>query len=407
MRIAVTGGIASGKSSLVYVLRDLLAGHQFTDFDSHVRAMYQDVDFRRALVHKFGTAERSEVSNIVFKDPEKMAYLCRLTDTSLGRKLEDILSAPNCIVEVPMLFEHPHWLRRFDYVITVACSQAEQRERLIKRDNISEEKASQILGSQFSPAIKTALADLVIDTSLPLTKPIKDQMKPLFDRLELHRLHARAQQSLPPETWMVIGTSFNEEHRHYHGFSHLTALFHQYDKVKHLLNFPEAVAHAIWFHDVVYDVENTVHGQNERDSVRVYYEVMRTQLDTSWGDEHEGGMMYSRMGLVSEFIMCTIEHNVTSLFLLNHKKAYDDALVFLDLDLSILGTDEATFDAYDDAIRQEYAHVNDVLFARGRVHALQSLACKPRIFQSPHFADMEEQARKNLERAVRKWELRQ
>jgi predicted metal-dependent HD superfamily phosphohydrolase len=113
------------------------------------------------------------------------------------------------------------------------------------------------------------------------------------------------------------------------------------------------------------------------------------------------------MGLVSEFILCTIDHDVTSPFLLAHQKAYEDARVFLDLDLSILGTDEATFDAYDDAIRKEYEHVNNVTFAQGRVHVLKSLACRTRIFQSAHFSYMEEQARKNLERAVRKWELRQ
>ena len=77
-----------------------------------------------------------------------------------------------------------------------------------------------------------------------------------------------------------------------------------------------------------------------------------------------------------------------------------DAALLLDIDLSILGADEATFEEYDRAIRVEYEWVPDDVYRGARTAVLDGFLERDRIFRTAAFRGREGVARSNLERAI-------
>jgi predicted metal-dependent HD superfamily phosphohydrolase len=81
-----------------------------------------------------------------------------------------------------------------------------------------------------------------------------------------------------------------------------------------------------------------------------------------------------------------------------------DECVMSDADISILGASSEHFDAYEDLIRKEWAHVSDDDFALGRARVMLRFADKPVIFCTEYGRQKwEQQARLNLARSLRKW----
>lgn len=76
--------------------------------------------------------------------------------------------------------------------------------------------------------------------------------------------------------------------------------------------------------------------------------------------------------------------------------------LFVDADLGILGADPDTFDAYDRAIRAEYAHVPDGAYRAGRSGVLRGFLSRERLFLTPEFAALDAPARVNLRRALKR-----
>jgi predicted metal-dependent HD superfamily phosphohydrolase len=83
--------------------------------------------------------------------------------------------------------------------------------------------------------------------------------------------------------------------------------------------------------------------------------------------------------------------------------AEGDAALVMDADLSVLGADAAIFDAYERAIREEYAFVPEVEFARRRREILSSFLARPSIYSTRFFRDRcEARARANLTRSIQR-----
>ena len=84
------------------------------------------------------------------------------------------------------------------------------------------------------------------------------------------------------------------------------------------------------------------------------------------------------------------------------KRSIEDAALFLDCDMAILGAEPAVFDAYDRGIAAEYrGHVPGWLYKLNRRRFLKGLLARERIFLSDFFhARLDAQARRNLRRAI-------
>ncbi|HXG53697.1 MAG TPA: dephospho-CoA kinase [candidate division Zixibacteria bacterium] len=176
-RVGLTGGIASGKSTVAAILRRL--GAEVVDADAIARevvrpgepAWREIVDaFGREVLEPDGTLDRKKLREIVFSDPAARKRLEAITHPRIRelaqRRIEELERAGARLVvyEAPLFFETNahHWLRP---VILVACDESTQRERLRARDRLSEEEIDRHLEAQMSLEEKRRLADYVIENT--------------------------------------------------------------------------------------------------------------------------------------------------------------------------------------------------------------------------------------------------
>jgi dephospho-CoA kinase len=165
MRIVVTGGIASGKSTVCNALVQHMPGYVLVSADQMVRDLYADsVPFRAGLVERFGTTDRRAISALVFSDASRRADLEALSWVYLHQAVDALFEQQDIIFEFPLFFEHPHWLGRPDAVIVLGCDDASQRQRAMARDGLTEEAFTRIRAAQLPLAEKVRRADIYLDT---------------------------------------------------------------------------------------------------------------------------------------------------------------------------------------------------------------------------------------------------
>lgn len=178
--VGLTGGIASGKSTVAAILRRL--GASIVNADELSREVVQPgQDAWNEITKSFGseilqedmTLDRKKLRKIVFDNPEarkKLEAIIHPRVRALAEKRIGELAASGSSVivyEVPLLFEAQiHlWLRP---VILVACDIETQKKRLLERDHLTELEAQQHLDAQMSLAEKRKLADYVIENDTTL-----------------------------------------------------------------------------------------------------------------------------------------------------------------------------------------------------------------------------------------------
>jgi dephospho-CoA kinase len=175
--VGLTGGIASGKSTVAAILQRL--GGQIIDADSLAREIVEPREPAwREIIDTFGTEilrhdqtiDRKKLRTLVFNNPEARKQLEAITHPKIRqlaqRRIQELTdSGASFIVYVaPLLFETKiHlWLRP---VILVACDLATQKRRLRERDRLTDEEIDGHLQAQMSLEKKRELADYVLENS--------------------------------------------------------------------------------------------------------------------------------------------------------------------------------------------------------------------------------------------------
>jgi len=173
--LAVTGGIATGKTTVATMLETL--GARTIDFDTLARevvepgkpAWTQIVDcFGKQILREDGRLDRKKVSEIVFKDGEKRKKLegfthPRIIEAFIEQLDRIVKSEPDAIVQVimPLLIE-ANFQFIFYKILLVYVPQEKQIERLVKRDGIGREEGWDRLKAQMPIDEKLRYADFVI-----------------------------------------------------------------------------------------------------------------------------------------------------------------------------------------------------------------------------------------------------
>lgn len=171
--IGLTGGIATGKSTVSAILSDRAA---IVDADRLAREVVEPgQDAWREIVELFGreairddeTLDRAYLRRIVFQDPASRKRLEAITHPrirALARKriVERSGDAAFVIYDAPLLFEAKihHWLRP---VLLVACAREIQAQRLRQRDGLGDADIERHLKAQMSLAEKRDLADFIVE----------------------------------------------------------------------------------------------------------------------------------------------------------------------------------------------------------------------------------------------------
>lgn len=194
--LGVTGGIASGKTTVSAIFEEL--GAPLIDFDVLARQVVEPgkptlkliIDyFGKEVLQADGALDRKKLAGIVFNDPEKRKKLESFTHTAIFEEYLSQVSAiaadnPGAVIQVavPLLFEL-NLQSMFDKVLVVYVSPGRQVARLAERDGISRDDAANILKSQLPIDEKVGPADYVIDNGGTLEKT-RRQVEELWEKLQ-------------------------------------------------------------------------------------------------------------------------------------------------------------------------------------------------------------------------------
>lgn len=171
LRIGLTGGIGSGKSTVAKIFEILGVPVYYAD-DAAKRLMNQDEDLKKALVKHFGegtyiegSLNRAHLSSIVFNNPEKLALLNSIIHPATIKDAADWMqkqAAPYTIKEAALIFESGSHAQ-LDKVIGVQAPFAMRVLRVMQRDNVIREDVLKRLEKQLDEDIKMRLCDYVIN----------------------------------------------------------------------------------------------------------------------------------------------------------------------------------------------------------------------------------------------------
>lgn len=175
LRVGLTGGIGSGKSTVLAMLAQL--GAAAIDADAISRGTTAAggaaiAQIRQVFGADFLTAEgaldRQRMRAHTFSDPDARRRLEAIVHPLVGaesaRQVEAALAAgAKCIVfDIPLLVESGRWRQQVDRVLVVDCSVETQVARAMQRSGLAEEAVRAIIAAQATRAQRLAAADLVI-----------------------------------------------------------------------------------------------------------------------------------------------------------------------------------------------------------------------------------------------------
>lgn len=176
LRVALTGGIATGKSYVLACFAD--AGIPTVDADELARravrpggsgALAIRARFGPDVVRPNGTINRARLARRVFQDPAERRALEAIVHPLVRGALETFFAAlapangPFAVAAIPLLFETGQ-PETFDRVVVTACPRAVQLERLRRRDGLTEGEMQQRLDAQLPTDEKIRRADYVVWT---------------------------------------------------------------------------------------------------------------------------------------------------------------------------------------------------------------------------------------------------
>ncbi len=195
LKIAITGGAGTGKSTVARMFKGL--GAEVLDADQIAREAVAVgapawVELRRVygaeFFHENGELNRSKLSQVVFADPEARRRLDGLIHPRVEAELQARVAelarrgVTLVLVEVPLLFETGREAA-FDRVIVVAAPEADQIRRLRARDHRGEAEIRGILAAQWRLADKVARGDYVVDNGGELSRT-EQQVKNIWEDLK-------------------------------------------------------------------------------------------------------------------------------------------------------------------------------------------------------------------------------
>ena len=195
LRVGLTGGIASGKSSVgrafadlgCLVIRNDELGHLVLEPGGEAYAQTA-AEFGPDILDANGRIDRRKLAGIVFKDAEQLARLNSFVHPPVRARTRQMLDEfasqhPRgiAIVEAAILVETGIW-RDYGRLIVAVCGREQQIERAIARGGISRDEVLERLSRQMPLEQKLRYADYVIDTSGTPDETVA-QVRVVFDAL--------------------------------------------------------------------------------------------------------------------------------------------------------------------------------------------------------------------------------
>ncbi|MCM3702946.1 dephospho-CoA kinase [Paenibacillus macerans] len=178
MNIGLTGGIATGKSTVSRML--VRKGAVLIDADVIAREIMEPGHpvlaavaerFGQAVLHPDGTLNRKKLGEIVFASPEERKALENLTHPAIRAEMRKRMAGLEAedprrlvVADIPLLYESG-LERLYERIMVVYVPRDVQLSRLMQRDGLSREEAERRLNAQMDIELKKERADILIDNS--------------------------------------------------------------------------------------------------------------------------------------------------------------------------------------------------------------------------------------------------
>ena len=192
--IGITGGIASGKSTVTEFLRQ--QGYQVIDADQVVHKLqepggrlYQALlsTFGSSILQEDGRLDRPKLGAMIFGNPELLEQSSQIQNQIIREELagrRDLLAETEDIffMDLPLLFElqYEDW---FEQIWLVDVTEETQLSRLMTRNSLSQEEAEKRIAAQLSLREKRKRADVLIDNNGSL-EATRQQLRDALQKLE-------------------------------------------------------------------------------------------------------------------------------------------------------------------------------------------------------------------------------
>lgn len=173
--IGITGSIGCGKTYLANIIKKM--GFVVYNPDKWVRDFYKKNEFLNVIKQNFPTTfengifNKRSLRNLVFNNKDQLQKLERIVHPFLKKKIKKIINKFSRDTDViffdaALLFEK-NWDIYCDYIIVADIDEETQKQRVMKRDNISAEDFYKIIKVQISQSQKRDWADFIINTGEP------------------------------------------------------------------------------------------------------------------------------------------------------------------------------------------------------------------------------------------------
>jgi dephospho-CoA kinase len=170
LRVGLTGGIGSGKSTVAKIFEVLGIPVYYAD-EAARHIMNTDEELKKSIINEFGDESyvndqlnRPYIASLVFNNAEKLDLLNSLTHPATIRDAERWMqrqSSPYVIKEAALIFESGS-AENLDYVIGVYAPLLLRIKRIMDRDDITRDEVMQRINNQIDEDIKMRLCDKVI-----------------------------------------------------------------------------------------------------------------------------------------------------------------------------------------------------------------------------------------------------